>query len=85
MEIAPSSDVNMGKPEDGGLPLCEAINNLEEFEKPVVVICSGQIINEIADSFEKTGVSHFLQKPFEMKEVKNLLSTVLQKPFEKFS
>tara|TARA_Y100000031_G_C8123727_1_gene339460 strand:+ start:118 stop:420 length:303 start_codon:yes stop_codon:yes gene_type:complete len=73
------TDVAMGEPEDGGLPLCETINNLEKFERPVVVVCSGLMTDEIADSFKKIGVSHFLNKPFEIKKVKEFLSKVLKK------
>lgn len=77
------TDDVMGGPEDGGLTLCEAIDNLEEFERPIVVVSPGAMNEEIVDSFKKMGVSHFLPKPFEIKKVKDFLGKVLKKHFEK--
>jgi len=65
-------------PDVNGNVVCQTIRNNEEFRDTKIIIVSGVINKEEIDHLLKSGAEDFIRKPFDIDELVNSVTNVLQ-------
>jgi len=71
-------DINLGK-EMNGIQATKAIRTISGYEKTPIAAVTANVMPGMREEFLSNGCSHYLAKPFQVKDIRNLVSIMLEK------
>jgi PAS domain S-box-containing protein len=70
-------DINLGK-EMNGIEATKAIRNINGYEKTPIAAVTANVMPGMREEFLSNGCTHYLAKPFQVKEIRNLVREMLE-------